>query len=357
MPFLPAKPALRSTLVLGVGLAVITVLGIFDRASGQDLSFVLFYLLPVFLVAWFAGRTSGLIAAGAAAAAWYAADWLPQAWNWRIGWNVAEKLTFFALFAGLTARLKRSAVEVYEHELDIARDVQRALFPTVLPQIPGVEIAARLIPNRALSGDYYDVFPEPRGLALLVADVMGKGLPASLLTANLHALLHFAENEPAPPATPALLQAIHVHLRRHSPGRYLTLAWIAVARDAPELTYAVAGHPPPLLWDGAQLQRLDSTGPPLGLLPVSAWTEESVRFAPGALLVAYTDGVSEALDPAGREYGVERLPQLVERLGRAGAGAEATIQALLADLRDWTDGAEWADDVAVVAMRRTSGSR
>jgi len=349
-PLLQPKKPLRAVLILAAALALIAVIGVVDHDTGEDLSIVLFYLLPVFLTAWYVGRGAGLIAALAATLTWYLADWLPHPWTWRIGWNVGEKLAFFSLFAVLVARLKRSAVAVYERELDIARDVQRALFPAGLPAVAGLEIAARLIPNQALSGDYYDFFPRSRGVELVVADVMGKGLAASLLTANLHALLHFNELQPAPAPLAALLDTVHRHLRQHSPGRYITMA-LASIEPGEALTYAVAGHPPPMVWDGSELVRLEATGLPVGLLPASRWITRRIAFPPGALFVAYTDGVSEALDAAGREYGLMRIADVVESLGRSGVTAEAVIEALLADVRAWTGDVEWADDVAVVAVR------
>ena len=348
---LAASKSLRAAEIFALAVAAIAVIGIIDHDTGQDLSVVLFYLLPIYLAAWYAGRGTGLAAAFTATIAWYLADWLPGPWTWRLVWNVAEKFSFFGLFAILAARLKRSAVAVYEQELGIARDVQRGLFPVDRPGVAGFDVAARLIPNRALSGDYYDLFPRGGGFGLVMADVMGKGLAASLLTANLHALLHFAELQSPLAPPPALLDTIHRHLRLHSPGRYITLAMASFAIDDEAVTYAVAGHPPPLVWDGASVARLEATGLPLGLLPECRWTTKRAAFPPGALFVAYTDGVSEALDAVGNEYGIERITQVVESLGRSGATAEESIETLLAALRAWAGETEWPDDIAVVAVR------
>lgn len=117
------------------------------------------------------------------------------------------------------------------------------------------------------------------------------------------------------------------------------------------LTCAVAGHPPPLLWNGTEVLRLAATGPPVGLLPVSAWTMRHAAFPPGAMLVAYTDGVTEALDAEGEEYGMTRLAATVESLGRSGITAQALLDELMADLRAWTRDVEWSDDVSLVVVR------
>ncbi len=357
-PFATLPRAFRQPAILAVGLASVLLLGIVDHLSGPDLSFILFYLLPVFLAAWYGGLTGGLTTATAATAAWYAADWLAVPWTFHVAWNVLEKLVFFVLFAGLVARLKRSALAVYEREMSIARDVQRALFPARLPDQPGLDLAVRLVPNRVLSGDYYDVFPRAgRRLGLVIADVMGKGLPASLLTANLHALLHFAELSEPHAAAAERIETIHHHLQRHSPGRYATLVLAEIDLAGGSLEGVIAGHPSPLLWtaDGG-IQRLDSTGPPVGLVPASHWTPRRHAFPPGAVFVAYTDGVSEALDPAGREFGTDRLADVVERFAGSGASANEIAAGALAELRAWAAGAEWTDDVALLVARRLPAS-
>lgn len=347
--------ASRAALLSAASLALIGLIGVVDHDTGPDLSVVLFYVLPVFLAAWYVGRRAGLAAALAATLVWYLANWLPHSWTFRVGWNLAEKVGFFSLSALLVDRLKRSAVAVYERDLEIGRDVQRGLFLQSPPEVAGLEVAARLIPNRSLSGDYYDFFPRDGGLDLVVADVMGKGLAASLLTANLHALLHFNEIQasPAPPAD--LLESIHRHLRRHSPNRYVTLAQASIDAGAGRVRYVVAGHPPPLLWAGAGVVRLEATGPPVGLLPECGWTTGERAFPPGALLVAYSDGVTEAVDAEGRELGLERLEECLETLGRAGAPAEVAADELLASLRAWTGDVDWPDDVSLVVVRNASG--
>ena len=356
LPMLPASKALRASLILLGGLVLIAVIGVIDHDTGEDLSIVLFYLLPVFLVAWYLGLGAGLVTALSATVTWYLANSLPHLWTWRIGWNVGEKLTVFTLLAVMAVRLKRSAVAVYQRELEIGSEVQRGLFPRSLPATAGLEIAARLIPNQALSGDYYDFFPRDRCVGFAMADVMGKGLAASLLTANLHALLHFNELQSSSSPMAALLGTIHRHLRQHSPGRYVTMVLASIAAGGEDLTYAVAGHPPPLLWNGTAAVRLEATGLPVGLLAASHWGTRQIGFPPGALFVAYTDGVSEAVDAGGREYGIGRLEHVVESLGRSGATAEEAVEVLLANLRAWTGENEWADDVAVVAVRNCKNS-
>src|SRR6185295_2622308 len=146
-----AKLSRRPGVVVAGSLLGVALLGLLDHWTGADLSFVLFYLLPILFASWYGGAGPGRWIALASAAAWWAADWVGQPLDRAIAWNVAEKLAFFLVFAHVVSALQRSLRREYERELEIGREVQQRLFPGRVPEIAGLELAVRLIPNRALS--------------------------------------------------------------------------------------------------------------------------------------------------------------------------------------------------------------
>jgi len=355
-PTLLAKAVRRSEVIVGGSLLGVALLGLLDHWTGADLSFVLFYLLPILFASWYGGEAKGRVIALASVAAWWTADWPGEGLKGAILWNVAEKLAFFLLFAHVVSALKRSLAHEYERELEIGREVQQRLFPASVPAVPGLDVAVRLIPNRALSGDYYDFFPTETGLGVVVADVMGKGVSASLLTASVHAVLHAVHHPRREDGLARMLSQVNEHLFRSTDsGRFVTLAYAALDPAFDRLECAVAGHPPPLLWNPGGdpgLRELGSTGPVLGVLPRAHWEVHQATFPPGSLLVLYTDGVLEATSLGEEELGLERLRRSVERYAVAGAGAQEVVDGLLAELLAWTGGTAFADDVAVLAIRR-----
>lgn len=237
-------------------------------------------------------------------------------------------------------------------ELELARRIQTLLLPARLPKVPGVQAAARMVTSREVGGDYYDVIPMPDGRHLfVVADVSGKGVAAALVMSNLQAALL---------ATTALgldLPAWVTHLNnvlydRLTGSRYATVAFLLMDQDASRARLVNAGHPPVLLRlaDGS-LKRLDSTGPPLGMLPGSSFEETTFELPPGSTLLLYSDGLNEAAGPSGVELeidGVERL--LVEQ---AALGLEAAADAMLAAVAAHSAGGPEPDDRTLMLVRRS----
>lgn len=241
-----------------------------------------------------------------------------------------------------------------DREVEVARTVQRRLFPAAVPTRPGLDIAVHLTPARRLSGDYYDFLVGSDALGVVVADVAGKGLPASLLVAYLHALLHSAHEalRRSDDIVP-MFRRIHRLLVAHTdPNQYVTLFYVLLPDGADRIAYLGAGHPPGLYVAGDRVLWLDSTGPVLGALPESDWTVREVEWPPSALLVLYTDGLVEATDPSGQEYGRDRLARCVRDVAGRARTAQEVLTGILADLQAWQGGPELADDALVVVLRR-----
>ena len=224
--------------------------------------------------------------------------------------------------------------EDMEQQLAMARDIQQKLLPAEAPAVPGCDIAAANRPSLHVSGDYYDFLRFRDGsVGLVIADVSGKGRPAALLASNVQAGLQALAGVFTDPGE--LLGSINnMVFGQTGAEKFVTLFLGVLAPDGRTLRYASAGHNPPLLWrDGGQVQWLKAVGTPLGMVPDMVYGVAEVTLAPGDLLVAYTDGVTEAPDGRDGEFAEEGLEASVRRIAAAGApAAEDVIAAVLNDV-------------------------
>jgi serine phosphatase RsbU (regulator of sigma subunit)/anti-sigma regulatory factor (Ser/Thr protein kinase) len=264
--------------------------------------------------------------------------------------------------------LKRARAETVErerlaHELELARDIQRRLLPQGRREVAGHALVGAHRAAAEVGGDYFDFFALPDGrVAVVIADVSGKGLAGCLVTSMLAALLralHAAHPSPA-----ALLVALERHLTPTlEPGEFVTMFYGVLDPVQGRLTYASAGHTPALLWraDGARVEWCPTRGIPLGAVRGGALAatleDRTVPLAVGDLVLLFTDGLSEAFDRAGREmFGFDRIEHVVRE--RAGAGPDAVIEAVNAAVGEWS-GANLQDDqtLLVIARVSTAGAR
>jgi sigma-B regulation protein RsbU (phosphoserine phosphatase) len=271
-----------------------------------------------------------------------------------------ELLVSLASVAGLHLRNLALAMEAaerrrLEQELALARRIQVALLPDRLPEVPGWELYGGNIPSRGVSGDYYEVLTrsEGRECVLMIADVAGKGMAASLLTVSLQALSAGPVEDGLPPDEICARLSRQLY-RRTPPEKYAT-AFLGILEPATgRLRYTNAGHNPPLvLRASGEVEELGSTGVPLGLLPHAPYRAGDTALAPGETLVLYTDGLVEAENPEGNEYGLDRLKEACLR----GKGETCSGLALLLgrDLEDFACGVPFADDRTLVLARRLEG--
>ena len=254
-----------------------------------------------------------------------------------------------------TARLHREAIEreKIERELELAAAIQREILPRFLPEVTGVELAAANLPTRQVGGDYFDLFPLSRGrLGFLVADVSGKGVPAALLVSTVHAAVHLQIDEAKTVAE--LVQRIDRHLQRFSAAhKFLTLFFGLLEPESGLLRYVSAGHNPALVArTGGGIERVESTGVPIGILPNATWREETLTLAPGELIALYTDGLTEAVNGADEEFGMERLSRLVREGARR--PMQELCDAVLANVADFAAGMPQYDDQTLLLVRRTA---
>jgi len=269
----------------------------------------------------------------------------------------ARLLSLFANQAAAaieTARLHGEAIEKerIERELELAAAIQREILPRSLPSIPGLELAAANVPTRQVGGDYYDLFPLSEGrLGFLVADVSGKGVPAALLVSTVHSAVHLQIDEAK--TISDLVARIDRHLRRFAATRkFLTLFFGVIEPDTGRFRYVSAGHNPALVARAnGRLDRLDSTGIPVGMLPGASWREETVELQSGDLLCVYTDGVTEAVNERDEEFGLERLSEIVGRGARR--PVRELCDSILSSVADFAQGVPQYDDQTLLLARRS----
>ena len=238
-----------------------------------------------------------------------------------------------------------------EKEMEQAAEIQRSLLPPNSPRFPGLDIAGHSMPSRSVGGDYFDYLRLADGRpAVLVADVAGKGLPAALLMTSLQSLVQIlAETETDPGS---FVTRLNRSVSRHCPGnRFITFFMAVYNPDNGEVLYANAGHNPPyLLTHDRKVHILEGGGPPLGIMRNLAYSTQSTMTEAGDTLMLYSDGVPEAVNSAGEEFGDERfIGALMETHG---SSAEDIIGGVRSVLANFVKDTPASDDVTMVAVRR-----
>jgi serine phosphatase RsbU (regulator of sigma subunit) len=234
-----------------------------------------------------------------------------------------------------------------QKELDEARLIQQRLIPSDIPQIRGARIAGTWSPARIVGGDYFDVlkFDEDTA-AICIADVCGKGIPAAMMMSSLQAAVKaYASKETSPRE---LCQRVnHVMCGNMASHGFITFFYAVITPEKKRLVYCNAGHNPPILRSRGSVARLDCGGGVLGIFDHWTYQEQEVTLRSGDSLLLYTDGVTESRNPAGEEFGEDRLIDLVIRLNTNHAGllTDGTLEAA----SRFTNG-NFEDDLTVVAV-------
>jgi sigma-B regulation protein RsbU (phosphoserine phosphatase) len=238
-----------------------------------------------------------------------------------------------------------------ENELSIAREVQEQLFPQQIPLMQGVELAAVCRPARTVSGDYYDVIRlGPTRLGIAVADISGKGISAALLMASLQAALRSQALQDGFLRTDELVARLNKHLfLNSSDDRYATFFYAVYDTDTRKLAYTNAGHLAPFYVCDGQVIKLEEGGTVVGLFGDCEYTQATVQVAPGSLLVAYSDGLTEPENVYGEQFGTRRL--LEEVLRRREELPRRLAEDLLSAAEEWGGSPEQADDMTVLVAR------
>ena len=240
-------------------------------------------------------------------------------------------------------------------ELEIAGQIQNSILPRGVPQLAGVEIAARYVPMTAVAGDFYDfLVVDEKQVGILVADVTGHGVPAALIASMLKSGLAAQSSHAGDPAKvlAGLNQALCGKFEEH----FVTAGYLFVDGEKRTLRYAGAGHPPMLFGSTnsgkhAGFREVEANGLLLGIAEGAEYAPVEISFGPGDRCILYTDGVVEAKNPAQEEFGATRLRKFVETQGHL--AVDALIAAALAEVERWSGRGERAiqeDDITLVAV-------
>ena len=239
--------------------------------------------------------------------------------------------------------------ELLEKELQVAREVQKGFLPKGAIQIDGFEVATFFRSAKEVGGDYFDVIPLKNGVALVIADVSGKGVPAALVTANLHATLHApAEDCPIEHLVERINNSI---FKDTSPDFFVTFFYGVLNNSTGEFKYVNAGHNPPLVVrQNGMVEELTQGGTILGIMPDSIFQTGSTVINPHELLLLYTDGLTEAGLPEIEPWGEENLKNYLTEIHHDPAGRMAEL--ILKKVEESLKGTAQTDDIALVLLKR-----
>src|SRR6266542_606422 len=245
---------------------------------------------------------------------------------------------------------------VMKRDLQIAREIQMWLLPVAAPQVPGIEIAFATRPANTVAGDYYDVFPRPahtssdQSFLVAVADVAGKSIPAALLMATFQASLKTLSATPS--SLVELVNGMNKYACGNSQGglRFVTAFLAEYEPAARTMTYINAGHNQPMLRNkSGAIQHLDAGGLPLGIKADAAYQTGTVTLEAGDWLVVFTDGVVEAINEAGADYGEQRLISVLN------AGTDVPpvkmLSRIMVDLDSFVGNTPQHDDITCLLIK------
>lgn len=238
-----------------------------------------------------------------------------------------------------------------EHELKLATEIQQSFQPSSPPTVEGYEFQGISFSCYEIGGDYYDFIPRQNGKMLIaLGDVSGKGTAAALLMSCLHAAIHAQASAKADLLE--IVQNVNVYLSENTPSnRFVTLFIAELDPITGEFEYINAGHNPPLVARNIDtVEELGSGGFPLGIMPNCNYELGKTKLEKGQALVIYSDGVSEANNPTGEEYGMDRLGDVVKNnIQRSASGLRDKVESSLSDFSQNTPA---GDDITLVIVKR-----
>ncbi len=310
-------------------------------------------LIPVFVVS--------------SAIVWLLAPPTPQTLEHllRTGWKFPVLITFVSstlifLYQTTKEKLERRNVElqrsvelgtaqleIQEQELQRAREIQQSLLPKEIPQLSGFEVAGIWRPAHAVSGDYYDVFKlGGHKLGICIADVVGKGVSAALLMANVQAAVHAFASDSGSPAR--LCAKVNMLLCENiATGKFVTFFYGILDGTKRTFQYCNAGHPFPILITRGQTRMLEKGGAVIGVFPSWVYEDETLELRPDDRLFLFTDGITEAADSGEQEFGEERIAAFA--LLNLDRSANDLAGKLLAEVTGFCE-ARFQDDATVVVI-------
>jgi phosphoserine phosphatase RsbU/P len=243
------------------------------------------------------------------------------------------------------------AERIMSRDLEQAADIQRRFLPSAPPEVPHADLAGYNAPCRTVGGDYYDFFTYENGrVAMVLGDVSGKGMPASLMMMGLQARVQALVDEPDDLG--ATMSRINkITCSKFPSNRFITFFFCVLDPATGDLLYANAGHNPPfLVRSNGEVSMLTEGGPPLGIIPTAVYVEQRVKMKPGDTVVLYSDGITEAQNPAEEEFGEDRCIELLKQ--NRHLSAREIVDVVNLAILDWQAGGHAADDITMVVAKR-----
>ena len=238
-----------------------------------------------------------------------------------------------------------------EREVGIAADIQTKLLPKLLPKIKNAGVSAYSIPARGVSGDYYDIIPLREGkIAMVICDVAGKGVPASLVMVMIRTIIHLIASSSR--STAQIVSWINKGIAgKIDIDRFATLSFFTFDPATGALQYSNAAHHPAMIYRAAagSVEQLDTDGLPIGIEHEARYSQRETRLANGDIIMMYTDGVVEAMDSRGRQYEDERLKSIF--VDNASLGAEDLLKVIRTDIDAFVGNAKQHDDQTLMLMK------
>ncbi|MBZ5562602.1 MAG: PP2C family protein-serine/threonine phosphatase, partial [Acidobacteriia bacterium] len=286
--------------------------------------------------------------------------------SYRIGIPSSDQLSALGeAFDSMTASVERLLRESQEKsrlesELEIARQVQRQLFPQTAPSVSGLELYGVCKAARSVSGDYYDFLRlgENR-VGLVLGDVSGKGISAALLMAAIQSALRaqFYDGFRPKPGTLAasfstaeIVARLNLQLYENTPAeKYVTFFFGHYDGATRRLSYTNAGHLPPVLFRHDRIERLRAGGTVVGLFASTEYEQAEIVLEPGDLLLAFTDGITEPENTYGEEFGEKRVLEVAQRALHD--PPEVLVEEIYRSISDWTGSPELQDDMTLVVAK------
>jgi serine phosphatase RsbU (regulator of sigma subunit)/pSer/pThr/pTyr-binding forkhead associated (FHA) protein len=242
------------------------------------------------------------------------------------------------------------ARQLMARDLEQAAEIQRSFLPSVAPEVPGLDLAGHNAACRTVGGDYFDFFAYPNGhVAMVLGDVSGKGMPASLLMMGLQARVQSLIDEPENLGQ-AMTRINRITSANCPRNRFISFFMCILDAATGELTYANAGHNPPIIvrTDGKH-ELLEGGGPPLGIMRTMEFQQYKVQLNKGDILAIYSDGVTEAATPDDEEFEIENLAKILA--ANSTQPAQVMLEEVNKALTAWTVGAPPADDITLIVAR------
>jgi len=268
--------------------------------------------------------------------------------------DLLSAIASIAAIAIENARLYQMAVEKgrMQRELQLAREMQTSFLPQGVPQLQGWDFAARWQPAREVAGDYFDFIPvSPDSLGLVIADVTDKGAPAALFMIFTNSIVRGSVHSSMKPAE-SIANANRLICDKSTNAMFVSLVYALIKTKTGEVTWVNAGHNPPVYYNSSEdrLYSLRRTGMVLGIDPETPYTQHTNNMRIGDFLLLYTDGLIDAIDADGKDFGVKRLEDLAYESRHQ--SAEEIINRLESAVTLHTGGITPFDDVTILVVKR-----